>query len=218
MRSPAPPGLQMSPGKSLTTHKDALSYRIAFLWKGVVIKSAAPGRLYLRAGPRFVNNHLCDRTVIDPRARSLSNDVFSNASSTRLNRVSITPSFYPVSCYSGLTDFLCSCIPPLVSPPRHFQIRTRIVVIFVFRCTERSSGTLRFALLIGNLPISTSFASTLCSICHPPPLSSGTGGIHRRFHPLTPVFFFYFFFFLIIIRVLFPFDYTPEIFDIELNK
>lgn len=116
MRSPAPPGLQMSPGKSLTTHKDALSYRIAFLWKGVVIKSAAPGRLYLRAGPRFVNNHLCDRTVIDPRARSLSNDVFSNASSTRLNRVSITPSFYPVSCYSGLTDFLCSCIPPLVSP------------------------------------------------------------------------------------------------------
>ena len=30
MRSPAPPGLQMSPGKSLTTHKDAL-YRIVSL-------------------------------------------------------------------------------------------------------------------------------------------------------------------------------------------
>lgn len=44
MRSPAPRGLQMSPGKSLTTHKDALSV-VSLSFERAVIKSGTSGRL-----------------------------------------------------------------------------------------------------------------------------------------------------------------------------
>lgn len=52
--------------------------------------------------------------------------------------------------------------------------------------------------------------STLSCICPFTPLFWDLGDSGS---PLSP-----FFFIIIIIRVLFPFDYTPEIFDIELNK
>ena len=59
MRSPAPRGLQMSPGKSLTTHKDALSV-VSLSFERAVIKSGTSGRLSYVPDP-IREEHLCSQ-------------------------------------------------------------------------------------------------------------------------------------------------------------
>lgn len=70
MRSPAPTGLQMSPGKSLTTHKDALSV-VSLSFQRGVIKSGTSGRLSY-VPDRFVKSPF----VAESTSPSVTVDIF----------------------------------------------------------------------------------------------------------------------------------------------